>query len=112
MADETGCEIRLMKCAKCGSGRIYRSQRRGLCEGILFRLIGRAPYRCRDCGVRYIASNRHFRRRESNRNERSLAEYIGLRGREHKVRRWAIAFIVTAFLLVVSIAFLLNMLQS
>jgi hypothetical protein len=108
----TSCMIHSqMKCRQCGSTRIYRSQRQGLREGLLLRFVFMAPYRCRDCGTRYIAFKRQHKIAKEKRNQ-SLAEYIGLRGREYKLRQWTIAFVVTIILLVIAITFLLRMIQS
>ena len=40
-----------MICPRCGSDRIRRAARRGLTEGILLRIAGRAPFRCFACGA-------------------------------------------------------------
>ncbi len=70
-----------MRCPRCGSDRVRRSSRRGLTEGLLFRLIGRAPFRCFACGRRFIdrTSSHKYRRVGAHRN---LAAYIGLRRRQ------------------------------
>ena len=44
------------------------------------------------------------------RNE-SWADFIGLRGREYKLRRWATTFVVTLILLGAAIVFLLRVLR-
>jgi hypothetical protein len=101
---------RRMKCRICGSEKIYRSQRHGLKEGLLLRIIWMAPFRCRDCGSRYVAFNKRQGKIRKDHNQ-SWADFLGLRGREYKLRQWAIAFIITLFLLGISIIFLLRILQ-
>jgi hypothetical protein len=99
-----------MKCRNCGSEKIHRSQRQGLKEGLLLRLILMAPFRCRDCGSRYVAFDPHHRKIGKDHSQ-SWADFIGLRGRDYTVRQWITAFFVTVILLGVSIAFLLRVLQ-
>jgi hypothetical protein len=98
-----------MKCRNCGSARIYRSQRKGLKEGLFLRLFLMAPYRCRDCGMRYIDYSAHFKKAKGR--DESLAEYIGLRGREYKLRQWTIGVVVTVLLILAATAFLLRILR-
>jgi hypothetical protein len=43
------------RCTKCGSTHIRRSLSEGTVD-TLFRLIGRRPFRCRDCRQRFYAS--------------------------------------------------------
>jgi hypothetical protein len=100
-----------MKCRVCDSPKIYRSRRTGVKEGIFLRLTFRAPYRCHDCGARYaVFGSGHKQHRDGRKH--GLAEYIGLRGREHKLRQWAITVVVTAIILVLSIMFVLRMASS
>jgi transposase-like protein len=95
-----------MKCRFCGSDRVYRSHRQGLKEGLWMRLVQMAPFRCHDCGARFVA---HARSKASQRGqEQSLAEYVGLRGREYKVRQWLITIVMTLLFLAASILFLLR----
>ncbi len=70
-----------MRCPRCGSDRVRRSSRRGLTEGLLFRLIGRAPFRCFACGRRFIEKTSGHKYRRVG-EHRSLAAYIGLRRRQ------------------------------
>jgi hypothetical protein len=97
-----------MKCKNCGSNRIHRSQRQGLREGLFLRLVLLAPYRCQDCGTRYVVFSRHHRVAREGRNQ-SLAEYLGMRGREYRLRQWTIVFLVTIVLLLIAITLLLRM---
>ncbi len=95
-----------MKCRYCGSSRIHRSQRQGLKEGLFLRLVLMAPYRCHDCGTRYNAFARSHSLRRSR--EQSLAEFIGLRGREHKVRHWIWTTCATLLLMTLAVFFVLR----
>ena len=96
-----------MKCRYCDSDRIYRSHRQGLKEGLWLRLAMKAPYRCHDCGARYIAPSSYHRKSRVS-HEQSLAEFLGLRGREHRVRQLIITVLMTIIFLAVSIIFLLR----
>ncbi|MBN1571363.1 MAG: hypothetical protein JXA73_26240 [Acidobacteria bacterium] len=97
-----------MKCRYCGSKRVYRSHRQGLKEGLWLRLIHMAPYRCHDCGARYYSHVRYYSSSSRHSREQSLAEFVGLRGREYKVRQWLITIAMTLIFLAVSIIFLLR----
>jgi hypothetical protein len=99
-----------MKCRVCGSEKIHRSQRKGLKEGVLLRLILMAPFRCHDCGSRYAIFDTHHLKMNKD-HRQSWAEYIGLRGRDYKLRQWILAFFVTAILLCISIIFLIRVLE-
>ena len=57
-----------------------------------------------------MAFNKHHRIIRKKRNE-SWADFIGLRGREYKLRRWATTFVVTLILLGAAIVFLLRVLR-
>ena len=96
-----------MKCQYCGSNRIYRSHRQGLKEGIWLRLVMKAPYRCQECGARYITYDRHHRILRRS-HYQSMAEFIGLRGREQRVRQWIVTALMTLIFLAISIVFLLR----
>jgi hypothetical protein len=96
-----------MVCRYCGSKRIYRSHRQGLYEGVWLRLVMKAPYRCHDCGMRYIASSSLHTKSKSG-HEQSFAEFLGLRGRENRIRQWIIMVFLTIIFLAVSIIFLLR----
>jgi len=54
MADETSPPSGRI-CPSCKGKRVHRSHRKGLLERVLLPLIGRRPYRCRDCGHRFYA---------------------------------------------------------
>jgi len=96
-----------MKCRYCGSTRVNRSQRHGLLEGLFFRFFLLAPYRCHECGARYSAFDRsHVLKRRGR--DQSLAEFIGMRGREHKLRHWILTVFATLLLLVAAIFFVLR----
>jgi DNA-directed RNA polymerase subunit RPC12/RpoP len=95
-----------MRCRYCGSNRIYRSHRQGLKEGLWLRLVMKAPYRCHDCGARYVSHNR--KGSKTSRGHESLAEFVGLRGREHRVRQWIITVLMTIVFLAISIIFLIR----
>ena len=49
-----------MKCPKCGSKKIKRSQARGFKEQFQ-KLFNQKPYRCIDCGWRGILKTKSFR---------------------------------------------------
>ena len=70
-----------MICPRCGSDRIRRAARRGLTEGILLRIAGRAPFRCFACGKRFVDDWSGQKWRKVG-HHRSLANYIGLRRRQ------------------------------
>jgi predicted Zn-ribbon and HTH transcriptional regulator len=44
-----------MTCPSCRSEDLYRSRGRGIYERIVLRVLGRYPYRCNECGVRFYA---------------------------------------------------------
>jgi len=101
----------MMNCRYCGSDKIFRSHRKGLYEGFWLRLFRRAPYRCHSCGIRYIAQSRHGTRHPKQIRDESLASYLGLRGSEHRLRRWVVAMAITVLFLVISIVFIVRILQ-
>jgi len=94
-----------MKCRHCGSFNVYRSHRVGLKEGLWLRIVHRAPYRCHDCQARFYAPKSKTVR---GGHERSLAEYLGLRGRDYSVRNWMVTAVIAVILLVVCIVCLLR----
>jgi hypothetical protein len=96
-----------MKCRHCGSSKIYRSHRQGLWEGLFLRLILKAPYRCHDCGARYVTRNLN-RYKSKGGHEQSMAEFLGLPGREHRLRQWIIMVLLTVIFLTISIIFLIR----
>jgi len=68
-----------MNCPGCDSHKVRRSLRRGLVEGVIHRLLLRAPFRCEACGLRFVAfwPGHHFRKRKGH---GSIASYLGIRG--------------------------------
>jgi hypothetical protein len=44
-----------MRCPRCRSGNVHSSRRQGIWERVGLSLMGRRPYRCYDCGRRFIA---------------------------------------------------------
>jgi hypothetical protein len=46
-------EGRILQCPKCGSGDVRRTERIGLIAW-LFQRIGRAPFLCRSCHIRFF----------------------------------------------------------
>jgi hypothetical protein len=68
-----------------------------------------APYRCHDCGARFVAHSYSKAVRRSH--EQSLVEYVGLQGRESKIRQWVITIAMTLILLAVSLVLLLRALD-
>jgi DNA-directed RNA polymerase subunit RPC12/RpoP len=99
-----------MKCGHCGSERVYRSHRQGLKEGLWLRMMAMAPYRCHDCGVRFVARRSRSGTSRGGR-EQSLAEYLGLRGREYKVRQCLVTLALTLIFLAASIIFLIRIID-
>jgi hypothetical protein len=99
-----------MRCFHCGSAKVNRSQRQGVKEGLLLRLVFKAPYRCRDCGKRFYAFHRHHSIKKGK--NQSLAEFIGLRGRDHKVRHVLVTLMVTLMLLGVAIVVVLRIIRE
>lgn len=73
-----------MKCPSCNSEAIRRSRRRGPQEGTTLRLKSEAPFRCRDCGLRFIAQNDALDPGGADRHV-SFADYLGLRGWPRRV---------------------------
>ena len=104
---EVSCKIPVMRCRYCGSDNIYRSHRQGLWEGFWLRLVHRAPYRCHSCGARYYARRPGQRKEGPQERAESLAAYLGLRGSENRLRRLAVAAVVTLIFLGASIVFVL-----
>ena len=53
---ELECDLdsRFMQCPKCKIGNAHRSHRAGLKER-LTSIVGYVPYRCRDCGLRFLS---------------------------------------------------------
>jgi hypothetical protein len=94
-----------MKCANCASDHVRRSRRRGLREGLFLRISFRAPYRCRECGTRFIGTSLDpaFR---SRRKHRSLGAFLGVREGQIRRFRWAL-FIIILFVILVYLAILL-----
>lgn len=52
-------------CPYCGSAKVRHSQRKGLFELLVLRLVLMRPYRCKDCGQRFY-SLRAKRSRDSS----------------------------------------------
>jgi hypothetical protein len=98
-----------MKCRLCASERVHRSQRKGLKEGLWLRLVFRAPYRCRECGTRFYA---YTSETERGGHDRSFVEYLGLAGKEYRVRQWLVTAAMVLILLTVSIVLLLRVIDG
>ncbi len=71
-----------MNCPNCQSDNVRRSRRRGPQEGLALRVKHQAPYRCRDCGLRFVAEEDASS--EAGR-PLSIADYLGLRGWARRV---------------------------
>lgn len=67
-----------MRCPSCDSDDARRSRRRGLREGFALRLRHLAPYRCRDCGTRFVAPEESDAA-DGAPHPVSFANYLGLR---------------------------------
>jgi hypothetical protein len=98
-----------MKCRSCDSEKVYRSRRQRLKEGLWLRLVFRAPYRCHECGARFYAFKSKTVR---GGHDRSFAEYLGLAGKEYRVRQWLVTAAMVLILLTISIVFLLHAINS
>lgn len=100
-----------MRCSNCGSLFVRRSVRRGLWEGLLLRVLFRAPYRCFECGTRYIgASNSSvFRQRKKH---KTLAGYLGFPGGQNRKFRRALIVAVLFVLLNIVASYLLLVLSK
>jgi transcriptional regulator NrdR family protein len=69
----------MMNCPNCHSENTRRSRRRGLREGMALRLKHQAPYRCTECGLRFIASDEAT---AADHHWVSIADYLGLIGKQ------------------------------
>jgi predicted RNA-binding Zn-ribbon protein involved in translation (DUF1610 family) len=85
-------------CPRCGSDRISRSQRRGIHEAVVLKKDGLSPYRCQDCGERFIRPSRH---KGHSRHHHSLAGRLGIR--DLKARRRFLRIIIAAVMTVLAI---------
>jgi DNA-directed RNA polymerase subunit RPC12/RpoP len=47
-----------IECPRCASKELRRSRGRGIFERILLRAIGKFPYRCDECDLRFYAKGR------------------------------------------------------
>ena len=97
-----------MKCRLCGSEKIYRSRRSGIKEGLFLRLAFRAPFRCHDCQARYSVFGISGRRRTSE-TRQTLADFLGFRGRDYRLRQMTVAAVLATILLVAAILFITRM---
>ncbi|MCB1941122.1 MAG: hypothetical protein KDI53_03595 [Candidatus Accumulibacter sp.] len=68
-----------MKCPSCFSEDVRRSRRRGPKEGTALRLKHQAPFRCQECGLRFIEKVEDGDPSAAPRRL-SIADYLGLRG--------------------------------
>lgn len=89
-----------MECPSCQSDAVRRSRRRGLQEGTALRIKNQAPYRCRDCGNRFIAPADEETLAAAKRHL-SFADYLGLRGRARKLFSDQVVLGLLVFLLMV-----------
>jgi hypothetical protein len=93
-----------MKCPKCGSCRIRRSTRRGIGEGLFLRMILRAPFRCLDCGARFIASSTDPSFRKQWRHS-TLASYLGIRTEDQSFLDRILAIVALGLLILLAVSF-------
>ena len=93
----------MRQCPKCASTDVRPSRRRGLKEGLLLRLARRAPFRCRSCASRFIASfPRHARSPGDKR--KSLAHFLGFSHEEvSKINRKLVLALILVGLILVAI---------
>lgn len=80
-------------CPKCGSEKISRSQRRGVQEAVVLKREGVSPYRCQDCGERFMRRSRHKGRSRRH----TLAGRLGIRDLKarRRIMRMTIAAVMT-----------------
>ncbi len=86
-----------MECPSCQSDNVRRSRRRGLREGTTLRLKNQAPYRCRDCGYRFIAPADEATLAAASRHL-TFADYLGLHGWARKLFSDQVVLGLLAFL--------------
>lgn len=84
-------------CPRCGSDKISRSQRRGIQEAVVLKKGGFSPYRCQECGERFIRPSRH----KGHSRRHSLAGRLGIR--DPKARRRFARIVITTVLTVVAL---------
>jgi hypothetical protein len=86
-----------MECPACRSHKVQRSRRIGLKEGLVLRMLSRAPYRCGGCGSRFIdtTDTKHYRLAKN----RGLSAYLGLRSQQQKKLARVMAIIVLGAIL-------------
>ena len=91
-----------MKCPACSSEEVRRSLRKGLREGLLLRLIWRAPFHCFHCGTSFIgySGGKDFRKLKRH---HSVDAWLGLRGQEQKLRRITLIVALATCLIIVGI---------
>src|SRR5437660_4286949 len=59
-----------MTCTRCGSCDVHRSRRSGACDQIQS-WMGRYPYRCAACGLRFRATGRYADKRPARQKAQS-----------------------------------------
>lgn len=98
-----------MNCPKCLSEKVRRSRRRGPREGIVLRFKGQAPYRCRLCGLRFIAGEERADA-AAKRRQLSIADYLGLRGYARRIftDHMILGGLISLLLLLVSLILFLS----
>lgn len=94
-----------MDCPSCNSENTRRSRRRGLGEGLLLRLKHEAPYRCRSCGSRFVATDGDYAAGVARRPV-SFARYLGLRGATRRLLTDHMMLAMLGLLLLVMLALL------
>jgi ribosomal protein L37AE/L43A len=100
-----------MECPNCKSNHVRRSVRHGLKEGLFLRFILRAPFRCLQCGKRFMgfSHNPQFRQ---HRKHRDLAAFLGFRGSEKKnFSRRMIIILVGCILILMAIYIIFHLAQ-
>lgn len=87
-----------MECPSCQSDNVRRSRRRGPQEGTALRFKNQAPYRCHECGLRFIAPADEATLAAAKRHL-TIADYLGLHGWARKLFSDQVVLGLVAFLL-------------
>jgi hypothetical protein len=53
-------------CPKCQRGRLYRNERKGFLEQVVYPFFNRYPWTCRSCKTRMLLKVRGTRRKKSS----------------------------------------------
>ena len=59
-------------CWKCGSDRVYRVERKGFMQEMIYPLLGLYPWRCKSCGDRAMLRKRNRARMHHKKSVESV----------------------------------------